>query len=167
MAITKPFVRNPYNYDTEKASDESAIQCKDEHKAQQQFAEESDINFIANRYGLTAEMPTLLQPPTYADYEEVFDFQSANNIIVRAKNDFMQLPAKIRSRMNNDPGEYLAFMNDPDNTEEAIKLGLATKKPADAPQSPQGNAGAKAGGDTPSQPAKAPAKPATPPNTDT
>lgn len=165
--IEPPFVRNPFNYDTVEASNASSLECRDEHKTQQQFAEESDINFIADRYGLTGELPTILEAPSFSDYSEIFDFQTANNIIVKAKNDFMQLPAKIRTRFQNDPQQYLTFMEDPENTDEAIKLGLANKRP-ETPQSLQGDAGTKAGGDTPSQPAKAPAAPAKPsPTTDT
>nr|AVQ10281.1 minor capsid protein [Gokushovirinae environmental samples] len=153
-----PFVRNPYNYDVNQASDDSGIECKDPSLAQQQFAEESDINYIANRYGLTGEMPQVLSLPAYSDFEGIFDFQTAQNQVVIAKQQFMQLPAKLRTRFNNDPQQLMAFMDDPNNLEEARFLGLV-KPPEPAPQSPKGEAGAKGGGDTLSPDPDAPAKP--------
>jgi len=42
------FFRTPYNYDVEAASNESAIQCDDPSLAEQNFREQSDINYIAN-----------------------------------------------------------------------------------------------------------------------
>ena len=35
-----PFLRTPYNYSMEKASDATGLRCEDAHLAQQQFAEE-------------------------------------------------------------------------------------------------------------------------------
>ena len=40
----------------------------------------------------------------------------------------MQLPAKARARFQNDPQQFMEFMNDEENIAEAIKLGLATKR---------------------------------------
>jgi phage internal scaffolding protein len=58
-----------------------------------------------------------------------------------AQYQFDQLPALIRDRFHNDPQEMLAFLNDPNNYDEAIKLGLVNPPPApeidvDAPVSP-------------------------------
>lgn len=52
-----PFLRTPYNYDMNAAGDESGLRCEDATRAQQQFKEESDINTIVARFGLTGEMP--------------------------------------------------------------------------------------------------------------
>lgn len=135
--IRTPFVRNPYNYDMNEASDESGLECKDPSLAQQQFAEESDINFIADRYGLTGEMPQVLQLPAYQDFEGIFDFQSAQNAVIEAQRQFLTLPAKTRTRFDNDPQKLLAFLDDPENRAEAEFLGLI--KPAQkAPDVPSG-----------------------------
>lgn len=159
-----PFVRNPYNYDTNEASLESAISCPEPTLAQQQYKEESDINFIADRYGLTGEMPQVLQLPSYGNFEGVFDFQSAQNAVIQARNQFMTLPAKTRTRFQNDPQKLIEFLDNDENYEEAVFMGLV-KRREDAPQSPQGNAGGATGGGTlplqdnpPAEPDNKPAK---------
>lgn len=163
MSSKPPFIRSPYNYDMNKAGDESGLHCKDPSLAQQQFAEESDINFIAERYGLTGEMPQVLQLPQYGDFTGIFDFQSAQNAVREAINQFMTLPAKIRTRFENQPQKLLDFLEDPENRDEAIFLGLIPKPEtpvADVPQSPQGDAAAKGKGDNPTPAPDAAAEPA-------
>lgn len=127
--IKAPFVRNPYNYDMNEASDESGLKCMDPSLAQQQFKEESDINFIADRYGLTGELPTVQQLPTYGDFEGIFDFQSAQNAVRKSLEDFQTLPAKLRARFDNDPQKLLTFLENEDNRAEAEFMGLTLPKP--------------------------------------
>lgn len=131
-----PFLRTAYNYDTDAASLETGLQCKDQSLTQQQFLEESDINFIANRYGLTGEMPTVKEPPAYGDFTGVFDYQTAQNALRSAQEAFMELPAKIRSRFQNEPQNLLEFLHDEENRDEAVKLGILTKKTPEAPIQP-------------------------------
>jgi phage internal scaffolding protein len=66
--------------------------------------------------------------PQYVDYEGVFDFQSAMNVVRAADENFMRMDAKIRSRFHNSPQEFLEFFADPVNQDEAIRLGLAVAK---------------------------------------
>ncbi|QXP08487.1 MAG: internal scaffolding protein [Arizlama microvirus] len=54
------------------------------------------------------------------------DFMAAQNSIINAKRSFGELPARVRERFHNDPGELLVFLADDKNTDEAIKLGLVT-----------------------------------------
>lgn len=119
------FLRTPYNYDTNKASDEAGLQCLDPSLTQQQFKEEADINTIVDRFLRSGVMPTPVNMPQYVDYEGVFDFQSAMNVVRQADENFMRLDAKVRSRFNNSPQEFLEFFANPDNAQEAIRLGLA------------------------------------------
>lgn len=123
--MKKEFVRNPYNYDSDEESINTSLRCEDKSLAQQQFKEESDINFIAKRYGLTGEMPQL--PAGFqwgADFDGVFDYQTAMNAVVAGDRAFMALPAKLRARFENDPQQLMAFLQDDDNRDEARKLGL-------------------------------------------
>lgn len=138
-----PFLRTPYNYDTNKASDEAGLECLDPSLTQQQFKEEADINTIVDRFLRSGVMPTPVNMPQYVDYEGVFDFQSAMNVVRQADENFMRLDAKVRARFNNSPQEFLEFFANPDNTDEAVRLGLAI---------PQAPAVAQATvGDTPSK----------------
>jgi hypothetical protein len=127
-----PFVRTPYNYDADAVSLESGLVCEDKSRTQQSFADEVDINTIVKRFGIGYEMPTDLRPPTYADFEGVFDFQSAMNAVVEAERAFMLLDADTRARFNNEPQRFVAFCSDEKNLEEMRTLGLAM--PAKAPE---------------------------------
>lgn len=129
-----PFVRSPYNYDMNEASEESGLECKDPTLTQQQFKDEVDINTLVERFGLTGEMPQVAKLPSFDDYTGIFDYQTAMNAIVAAREQFMTLPAKLRSRFENDPHQYVNFFADPNNKDEAIRLGLI-EKPAE-PQVP-------------------------------
>lgn len=122
--VKPPFVRSPYNYDMDAASLESGTRCDDPHLAQQQFLEESDINTIVERFGLNGEMPVSPVVPSYGDFSEVTDFQSAMNAVVAAQAGFMELPAKVRARFSNDPQQLLEFLANGENRKEAIALGL-------------------------------------------
>jgi len=119
------FLRTPYNYDTNQVSDETGLRCLDDSLTQQQFKDEADINTIVDRFMKSGVLPTPVNMPQYVDYEGVFDFQSAMNIVRAADENFMRLEAKVRSRFNNSPQEFLEFFSDPQNAEEAVRLGLA------------------------------------------
>ena len=126
----KEFVRNPHNYDVDDASNETALRCDDEHRTEQEHIQEADINYIADRFMRTGEAPQVLNLPTAGDFEGIFDFQTAMNTIAAAKNEFMSLPAKVRTRFANDPAKLLEFVHDRDNYDEAVKLGFIPAKPA-------------------------------------
>ena len=118
----------------------TGLKCLDKSLAQQQFKEDSDINTLVERFHLTGEMPQLTQLPTYQDFDNIFDFQTAMNAIRSANETFMSLPAQLRARFHNDPQEFLAFTSDEQNLPEARKLGILSpeaiakldKKEADA-----------------------------------
>jgi phage internal scaffolding protein len=128
------FIRTPYNYDMSKVSDETGLLCEDASLAVQNAKDESDINTIVRRFGLTGELPSDIQMPQSGDYTGVGDFHSAMNVVAKANQEFLRVPAEIRARFLNDPQRFSEFFNDPSNQEEAIKLGLATRRVVDAPK---------------------------------
>lgn len=125
--VKQIFVRSAYNYDTDEASRESGLQCQDKTLAKQSFAEEVDINTIVRRFNLTGELPSSVRVPEYADFEGVYDYHSALNAIAAAHESFDSMPAEVRARFQNDPGQFVDFCNDPSNVDEMVKLGLAVK----------------------------------------
>lgn len=102
----------------------SDLECKDASLTQQQFADEADINVMMARFGVTGHMPSSIRMPTYGDFSGVGDYRSAMDVVVRAQNEFMTLPADMRARFGNDPHQLIAFLENPSNAEEARKLGL-------------------------------------------
>lgn len=110
-------------------SSSTGLQCLDSSLTQQQFKEESDINTIVDRFMKTGHLPDPVSMPQYVDYEGVFDFQSAMNVVRQADENFMRMDAKVRARFHNSPQEFLEFFADPANFDEAVRLGLAVAKP--------------------------------------
>lgn len=123
-----PFVRSPYNYDTD--TRDSAFCCVGESKTSQQFKDECDINTIVRRFNLTGQMPSDVRAPQYGDFEDVVDYQTALNAVIAAQGSFNALPADVRSRFSNDPGLFVDFCSDPENLPELRKLGLAVPEAA-------------------------------------
>lgn len=141
MKTSAVFLRTPYNYDTMEASDASALLCEDPSLAQQHARDECDINTIVRRFGLTGELPSNVRSPTYGDFADATDYHTALNAVIAADNAFMQLPADIRTRFNNDAGAFVDFVSDDSNRAEAEKLGLVPSGSSGEPVSnlaPQG-----------------------------
>lgn len=119
-----PFLRTPYNYDRDAASNESGLACEELSLAQQHFKDECDINNILHQFNVTGMLPEAPLSPRYGDFTGIVDYHSALNAVIAAEDGFMALPAQIRSRFENDPELLINFLDDPNNRDEAIKLGL-------------------------------------------
>lgn len=128
------FVRSAYNYDSDVASHRSGLDCSDSPtRAQQHMRDETDINVMIERFARTGMPPAPPVPPEPADFDQVFDFQSAMNVIVEGREAFMSLPSKVRARFQNDPAQFLAFVHDDSNRLEAEALGLVEKRLVEPP----------------------------------
>jgi phage internal scaffolding protein len=46
------------------------------------------------------------------------------NQVIAAEDEFMRLPADLRARFENDPAQLIEFLENLENKDEAIKLGL-------------------------------------------
>lgn len=125
-----------------------------EGRTKQAHKAECDINQILARFKRTGVLDFQQKhAPQYGDVSAI-DFQEAQLLIAEAKGMFMAMPSHLRSRFDNDPAKFLAFMEDKRNLNEALDLGLVTQKvkpeapgaPTGAPGQPQANQGAQAGG---------------------
>jgi phage internal scaffolding protein len=128
-----PFLRTPYNYDLDAASNESGLHCEDATLTQQHFKDECDINNILRQFNVTGLLPEAPLSPRYGDFTGISDYHSALNQVIAAEDEFMALPAQIRSRFDNDPAKLIDFLEKSENLDEAIKLGLVNT-PAELPQ---------------------------------
>lgn len=134
LAMAIPYIRTRYNYDRDAASVGTGLACADPTRTQQHFKKETDINTIVERFGVTGELPLKEKMPQNGDFSEaVTDYQTALNMVIQAKAAFGELPAKTRARFHNNPQELLAFLEDPENKEEARKLGLVKPEPVAPP----------------------------------
>lgn len=98
----------------------------------QSFQESCNINTIMDRFAKTGQLPNnMREPGQYLDLSSVGEYQDSLNIIATAREAFEALPSDIRKRFNNEPAELLSFMENPDNLDEGVKLGLFTKEQAE------------------------------------
>jgi phage internal scaffolding protein len=126
-------LRAPGQYDVDLASLESGLECNDISLTQQQFKDDADINVIMERFNRTGELPALVAPGQFDDFTEVTDYHTAMNMVVSAQQAFQDMPARIRSRFENDAGKFVEFVNDPSNLAEGVELGVF--------EAPQGHTG--------------------------
>lgn len=126
------FLRTPYNYDTDAASNESGLACEEPTLAQQHYKEECDINTILQKFSITGILPEAPLSPRYGDFTGIGDYHTALNRVIAAQEEFEALPAQIRARFDNDPAQLIEFLQNDKNRLEAEELGLVEKVAAEA-----------------------------------
>jgi len=101
--------------------------------------DDADINKIIARYLKTGVPPPSLKgEPFYGDVSEFSGLADSLIKIQEADRLFMQFPAELRERFDNDKVKFIDFLENPGNRDEAIDLGLILKPvvpetPAPAP----------------------------------
>lgn len=98
--------------------------CKEKTLTRQSEADACDINFIMKRYEKTGILPVSAKEAAFTDVSEVGSFREALDVIQRAEEGFMQLPAKVRERFGNDAVAFVDFCSDPANLAELQDLGV-------------------------------------------
>lgn len=91
---------------------------------EQHHKAECDVNRIIKKYDKTGLISHISRfEAKFGDLRGV-DFKNAMDLVTRASSDFNDLPSDIRKRFSNSPENFLTFMEDSGNREEAISLGL-------------------------------------------
>lgn len=111
--------------------------CDKEHKGiafkkpsftQQHHKKDCDVNNIIKKYDKTGLITHVNHMKAqFGDFSEVMDYQEAQNVLIGVQEHFMQLPSYVRKQFDNDPETFMNFVSNPDNADEMIKYGLATK----------------------------------------
>lgn len=134
--MNEPFLRSNWNYDRNAAGDESAIECKDESRTQQSFAEEVDINNMLKRFGIGYELPENFRMPQYGDFDTITSFHDAMNAVTAATSEFQKLPAHIRAHFENNPAKFHDAAMDDRQRATFESFGLLKPKPVEPPPVP-------------------------------
>lgn len=138
----------PPVYDQYTRPPAEGLDCSLPVVTKREFAAESDLNVIMARYTETGELPESIVG-SYGDFSDAPDFLEAQIIIARADAQFSALPAEVRARFRNNPAEFLEFVHDDANYDEARALGLLGKETR--PAASKGSSETPAsGGETPS-----------------
>lgn len=103
----------------------TAIDCSHPKLTDQSYKGSSDINNIMKRYKKTGILPeTKKHLAKYVDNSNIPSIEDAHNVIMEAKNLFMQLPAEVRKKMGNDPANMVDFVKDEKNKDYLVEKGL-------------------------------------------
>lgn len=103
----------------------------------QSFRDESNINNIIDKWRATGHVPRInSMSPTYGDFTNVDSYLNSVLRVQEIDEQFAALPSAIRDRMANDPANLLRFLQDDNNIEEAISLGIIQKPPVAPPEPP-------------------------------
>lgn len=130
-------------------------------RTKQEFREQCDINNVIKQFTATGQINHISAAAArgaFMDLPDDLDYQSSLNIVLKAEESFMALPAKVRDRFDNDPATFLAFVDDPKNADELVKLGIRNPPPRASEPAP----GAGGAGGTPPAPSTPPASPEPP-----
>lgn len=95
-------------------------------KTDPSYLKETDVNHIIQKFTKTGQITHITRKKgSFADVSNATDLLTALQTIQHSKNMWSQLPEKIQDRFGT-PQKLLKFLNNPDNMEEAAKLGLLT-----------------------------------------
>ncbi len=97
----------------------------------QSMAPECDINTIMQKYERTGVLEHRNNyEGQYGDFADgPLDYHESMNSVIAADEMFQTLPARIRRRFHNDAGAFIDYATNPENQDELIELGLATRLP--------------------------------------
>lgn len=102
------------------------------YMTEQHHKDECNINNILKKYdqtGLLSHVQTM--EAMYGDMTGD-DYKTAMDMILTMRDQMDAMPSHIRKRFENSPQKFLEFMENPDNRDEAIKLGIINSAwPAD------------------------------------
>ena len=82
-----------FNKDNDLLSLETGLICPEDSMAVQSAEEESNINTIVRRFGISGELPNDLRMPQSGDFTNMPDFHAAMNLVRQAQEEFLRVPA--------------------------------------------------------------------------
>ena len=101
-----------------------AIELDPESRVEKSHKHEVNINTIMAKARKGIPIPVSRGGGMYGDFTGAMDYHSTLQRIDEAMDMFAALPASIRSRFQNEPGQLIEFLSNPENEDKAIELGL-------------------------------------------
>lgn len=103
------------------------------YKTEQAHKDRVDVNNIIKKYARTGIIDHMhFVDPQFTECTGM-DFKSAMDKVIAIEQKFQELPAKIRKHFDHDATKFLTFMENPDNKDEAKKLGIMRSDWVDNP----------------------------------
>jgi len=120
----KTLVRQQIGYDADELSLSTGLVCPEHTLTLQSAKDDCDLNLIVDRMTKTGEQLPMASIQDYGDFTGAEDYHTLMNKLIDAQDAFSTLDAPVRERFNNDPGQLFQFLNNENNRQEAINLGL-------------------------------------------
>ncbi len=109
------------------------IHFPEQGRTKQAMQAECDINNIMAKFQKTGVIDFVNKhSPQFGDATGI-EFQDAMEKVAKSREMFAELPSKVRKRFDNDPAQFLDFVNDPENEAEARVLGLTKDRRKEKP----------------------------------
>lgn len=108
------------------------VDCSnDDLITEQSHKEEVNINNIVRRHGIDLIAKTAMLQSSDYQFDDVTgnDFQEAMQKVAKATQSFQNMPSELRKRFDNSPAKFLDFVQNPDNIDEVVNMGLAKRRP--------------------------------------
>ena len=94
---------------------------------EQSHAETVNINNVMARYQRNRLLDHVnMHQGTYNDYVDAPSYYEAQVAIANANSMFETVPSEIRANFNNDPAQFLGWIQNPDNREAIEEYGFDT-----------------------------------------
>lgn len=110
----------------------------------QSCKDECDVNMILAKFQKTGALTHVNERQKEYGEHTGIDFKEAIDLVMEAQELFDDLPSKVRTHFDNDPAQFLDYVNDPDNVkdvESGFKSIVSPPEPAvevvqEAPEAP-------------------------------
>jgi phage internal scaffolding protein len=111
------------------------IECEYPGKTIQSMKDSTDVNRIVDRFTKTGVLQHVNKiQGIFGDVSEIGAMQDVIKRQMEAEAAFLQLPAKVRAKFENEPENLLLWISDEDNYKEAVSLGLMSSEAVKAKQ---------------------------------
>ncbi len=105
-------------------------------RTKQEFKDECDVNLIVDAFTRGAPLPVQIHQGQFVDVSELGDYKTAVDTLMAADDVFAKLPGAVKDAVGNSPAGFLDFVNDPENADEMVQLGLVAPPPKEAAETP-------------------------------
>lgn len=97
-------------------------------RTRQDQKDSCDINLIMRKYVKQGIVPRLNpKTPVYDDFSTALSYHESLERIQRANKLFYELPADLRSACDNDPALLIPYVENEENIDELVELGVMEK----------------------------------------
>lgn len=106
----------------------------DDGRTQKHFKDEVDINNILAKYRKGQVMTHVKRAQArFGDFSQYTDLASDMDKVAKAQQTFEMLPATLRNHFKNSIPGFFDFVNNPDNFEKGVELGIFERPKQSAP----------------------------------